>query len=116
MCIRDRPGPSEDAATVLTLYDYVTAGALLGKLGDPPKKGIYIVSTMVPLSTVNTIRGEYLFQDLTRIPPNVVDAWVSQFMIQATQQDYWRPDSMDRFALELRTRIAQAAEITPSLR
>jgi hypothetical protein len=111
-----RPEPTDDAESILRRYDYVTAATMLGKFQLPRQDGIYIISTTARLSTLQKIKGKYLFQDLTRVPPRVVDAWVEQFMIQASQQQYWQPNAMDKFALDLRTRIAQVADITPDLK
>jgi hypothetical protein len=111
---------------VLRRYDFITARRFLDKIGKQ-HTGIHVVSTLQPLSLRETVPSleiatrrsdpprdqSYLFQDLSAVPPRVIDAWVRQFMIQATRERFASPTLLESFALNLRTRVAIMADLTP---
>ena len=73
-------------------------------------EGPYIVSARIPLTDARALPAEYLFQDLSTVPPNVVGLWVRQFKAQAAQERFWETQTKDQFVLSLRAYIARGGE------
>jgi hypothetical protein len=98
-------------------YNYTRARIFLDKfpgsrLGDGP----YIVSVPTPLSTASRVSGDFLFQDLSTVPPSLIGPWVKEFVAQAAQENYWQPQAMDQMVLKLRTDIGIAALALPDVK
>jgi hypothetical protein len=100
----------DEPADLLARYDYSRAKALLSKLpGQLLASGPYLISTLGPLSQMSSVSGNYLLQDLRRVPPGLVDVWFSEFEAQASLQEFWKKRMMPNIVLELRTNIEIAA-------
>jgi hypothetical protein len=98
-------------------YNYTRARIFLDKfpgsrLGDGP----YIVSVRMPLSTTSRVPGDFLFQDLSSVPPSLIGPWVKEFIAQAAQENYSQPQAMDQMVLKLRTDIGVAALALPDVK
>ncbi len=92
------------------LYDYPRADVLTGQL-RLRGKGPYIVSVLRPLSAQAVTGDEaFLVQDLSSVPPELVELWVEEFKRQVVQEATDSPEHLRRFALNLRTKISVLAE------
>ncbi len=98
-------------------YNYVRARIFLDKIpGSRLGDGPYIVSVRTPLSTTSRVSGDFLFQDLSSVPPSLIGPWVKEFIAQAAQENYWQPQAMDQIVLKLRTDIGVAALALPDVK
>jgi hypothetical protein len=94
---------------VLNHYDYASARVLLRRLPGDSRHGPYIISSFVPLSGITKLPGKYLYQDLSLVPPRIVQLWANEFLAQAAQERFWQERTIQHLALKLRTTIAVAA-------
>jgi hypothetical protein len=92
-------------AWMLQHYNYARALVLLRAVPGRHRDGPYIISSRSPLAAKPSFTGEYLFQDLTSVPPHLIGAWVKQFLNQAAQEHFWEGNTTERLALKLRTGI-----------
>jgi hypothetical protein len=105
---------SQATACMLTgNYDYARAGSLLALLPDSHMEGPYIISVAEPLSRTRTLPAQYLYQDLSSVPPALVRLWVKEFMAQAQESEFWKTRSKDQFVLRLRTAIGLMSQQIP---
>ena len=103
------PG-SADAAWYLDHYDYARARVLLDFLPGNRRDGIYVVSSLKPLS--GGPNPPYLLQDFSTLPtepPDLISWWMREFLNQAAQEQFWEPKTGERFVLNLRTTISVLA-------
>lgn len=103
------PGSAE-AAWYLDHYDYARARVLLDFLPGNRRDGIYIVSSLKPLS--GGPNPPYLLQDFSTLPtepPDLISWWMREFLNQAAQEQFWEPKTGERFVLNLRTTISVLA-------
>jgi len=101
---------SADAAWYLDHYDYARARVLLDFLPGNRRDGIYLVSSLKPLS--GGPNPPYLLQDFSTLPtepPDLISWWVREFLNQAAQEQFWEPKTMEHFVLNLRTTISVLA-------
>jgi hypothetical protein len=110
-----RSNPVATACVLVGSYDYARAAALLSLFGAPHMDGPYIVSAMQPLSQAHKLPDRYLYQDLSAVPPEMVVLWMTAFMKQAREKEFWKTGK-DDFILGLRTDIARVARQLPDLR
>jgi hypothetical protein len=115
-----RPGSqaelSPDAVEwILTHYNYARAAALLRAVPGIHKDGPYIVSYQQPLSGVDRLSGQYLYQDLSTAHPDLVLSWFKAFVVQAAQPDYWNASAIQQWPLALRNAVAIAAVSWPQV-
>jgi hypothetical protein len=105
-----------DAAAVLAKYDYGRSEALLSSLPGPLRtRGPYIVSTVVPLSNA-AAPTQFLYQDLSSVPPEIVVPWVKAFLVQAAKERYWEPDAVAQLVLDIRESIEVVALASKDLK
>jgi hypothetical protein len=105
-----------DAATLLTKYDFGRAAALLLKLpGQPRTGGPYIVSVITPLSDA-TPPAQFLYQDLSSVPSDIIVPWVKAFVVQASKERFWERDSITNLVLDLRESIEIVALASKDLK
>ena len=71
------------------------------------------MSTTKPLSNSDIVKQPYLFQDLSSVPPRLVELWITEFLNQTAQKKFWEPRTFAQITLELRTTIAIAADGLP---
>jgi hypothetical protein len=90
---------------VLSHYNYARALVLLRAVPGSHRDGPYIVSSLTPLTGTESLGGDYLFQDLSSVPPHLVSTWVKLFLNQASQERFWEERSGPYFALRLRTAV-----------
>lgn len=109
-------GPQVSAEWVLHRYDYARARALLRAIPGTHREGPYIVSALRPLSGATSLSGEYLYQDLSAVPPHLASSWVKAFLNQAAQERFWEGRTAERLALRLRTTIGILALGLPDVR
>ena len=70
--------------------------------GDGP----FIISPYRPLEAPNSLTTPYIFEDLSSVPPDVVEFWVQQFKCPTAQERSWDKETVSSVALRLRTAIA----------
>jgi hypothetical protein len=96
-------------------YDYARAQGLLALLRDSHMEGPYIISVAEPLSRTRALPAQYLYQDLSSVPPELIRLWVKEFMAQAQENEFWKTRSKDQFVLRLRTAIGVMSQQIPDL-
>lgn len=95
---------------LLAHYDIDRSRLLLDRIGLP-EDGPYLVSNLTPVgSGAPADRDRMLVQDLSRVPPRLAGLWMTEFQRQAARQDFWDGGNLRRFALLLRTEIANLSE------
>jgi hypothetical protein len=102
------PGP-DTACILVSNYDYARAQVLLSVFAEPHQEGPYIVSVAQPLSTIYTPPRQYLYQDLSSVPPELIRLWVNEFVAQSREQEFWKTRTKEQFILRLRTTIGVAS-------
>ena len=118
---KDMPGyigaNQQDAKRwILEHYDYARAQVLLGTLPGTHRDGPYIVSHTMPLSRISSLSRQYLYQDLSSVPPHLVSLWVREFLNQAEQDRFWEKRAGVQFVKQLRTTIGILAVGLPITR
>jgi len=103
----------ETACMLTGNYDYARAQGLLALLPDSHMEGPYIVSVAEPLSRTRALPAQYLYQDLSSVPPELIRLWVKEFMAQAQENEFWKTRSKDQFVLRLRTAIGVVSQQMP---
>lgn len=109
----DRAGRVAD--WVLDHYHYARAQVLLRALPGTHRHGPYIVSYSEPLTGIGPLSGQYLYQNLSSVPPFLVQSWVQEFLNQAAQEHFWEERTVEQLALRLRTAIEIFAEGLPEV-
>jgi hypothetical protein len=110
--------PPEDRPTpewLLENYDFARARALLRLFPGDYRDGPYIISVLGLLSG-DQFSGNYLYQNLSAVPPRIVLDWAKAFMNQAAKVRFWEPRTAERLSLQLRTVVAQLAVAQPMVR
>jgi hypothetical protein len=93
---------------VLEGYDYARAVALLSRFPNRPNTGPTITSVLRPLSE-DLDPHPVLFQDLSAAQPDLMEAYVSEFVRQAAQQDFSKARALPSFELKLRNLLEVTA-------
>ncbi len=106
----------DNACVLVSSYDYARAQKLLSMLPGPHLEGPYIVSVEQPLGKTGSLPARYLYQDLSSVPPELVNLWFKEFMVQAQDQDFWKSRGKEQFVLRLRTVIGIASQQVPDFR
>ncbi|HEV2687485.1 MAG TPA: hypothetical protein VGV35_02995 [Bryobacteraceae bacterium] len=115
--VNSKEPSTTDAEWLVDQYNYTRARIYLDKLpGSRRADGPYIVSVPQPLGGVDQVRGRFLFQDLSSVPPSLIGPWVREFTNQVAQENYWQPPAMDDMVLKLRTNIEIAAMALPDVK
>ncbi len=95
-------------------YRYSRAQQLLSMIPEAEGNGPFLLSSPLPLS--EAIRPPlYVIQDLSWVPPRVVDLWVSEFLRVVAKEQTWDAASLPALAIELRAVIAILAEGVPEV-
>jgi hypothetical protein len=103
------PPMSVSPEWVLHHYDYARAVVLLRALPGSHADGPYIVSSLKPLTGGESLTTDYLLQNLSSVPPDLVADWVKLFINQASQQNFWETQSASVLARRLRTAVGVRA-------
>jgi hypothetical protein len=102
--VTEKPSSGETdrdwAAQILEVYDYARAKVLLVRLGDEYPSGPYIVSVRSPLSENRA--SAYLFEDLRRIVPSLMQAWIEAFVWFAAKERSWTERNVRYLGLNIR--------------
>jgi hypothetical protein len=114
--IRETTPKTVSAKWVLEHYNYGRARVLLKTLPGTYRDGPYIVSLLKPLSGIQSLSGQYLYQNLSSVPPDLVSAWEKEFLNQAAQERFWEGRSAENLVLRLRTTIGVLAIGLPEVR
>ena len=112
LLLKESPATRPSAEWVLEKYNYERARVLLRALPGTHRDGPYIVSTLKPLTGVETLSSKYLYQDLSAVPldpPGLIVLWVKEFLSQAAQERFWEERTVEQLVLKVRTNIARAA-------
>jgi hypothetical protein len=103
----------DTACTLVSSYDYSRAQRLLAMLPGSHLEGPYIISTTQPLSKTGALPAQYLYQDLSSVPPELVGLWFKEFMAQSQDAEFWKTRTKEQFVLRLRTVIGIASQQVP---
>jgi hypothetical protein len=109
------PPSSVSAEWVLKHYDYARAAIRLRVLPGAHADGPYIVSSQKPLTGNDSLTKDSLLQDLSAVPPDLVANWVKLFINQASQPNFWKPQSATTTALRLRTAVVILSMVLPDV-
>ncbi len=101
------------ACTLVSNYDYPRAQKLLSVFADAHMEGPYIISVTQPLGNALTLPAEYLYQDLSSVPPELIGLWLREFMAQAQEREFWKSRTKELFVLKLRTAISIVSQQIP---
>ncbi|MBZ5536316.1 MAG: carboxypeptidase-like regulatory domain-containing protein [Acidobacteriia bacterium] len=113
---REPTGANPTPEWVLDSYNYARSEALLLKVpGGLHPGGPYLISTLTPLSKVDILVDDYLYLDLSAVPPGVILPWIKEFMAQASQQRFWEKRDYAQWVLKLRTAIEDMAVALPAV-
>jgi outer membrane protein OmpA-like peptidoglycan-associated protein len=107
--------PKESTEWVLEHYNYSRARILLSSLPGAHNDGPYIVSSREPFRVGKILAEPYLYQDLSWVPPRLVELWVKAFLHQVMQKRFWEERTAERWVRYLRTVIAILAEGLPEI-
>jgi hypothetical protein len=108
--VLEKPSVAPSAEWTLKHYDFPHARTLLEKAFPGSKPGIYIVSSLQPLSKS---RPPYLIQDLSAATPSLVSQWVEAFINEAAQERSWTSPSVASLVDQLRSTLLA---LDPNLR
>jgi len=108
-----RSNPAATACVLVGSYNYARAAALLSLFGTPHTDGPYIISATQPLSKADALPIQYLYQDLSSVPPEMVVLWVEAFIRQAREPEFWKTNTEEQIILHIRDAIAEAGGQLP---
>jgi hypothetical protein len=116
--LNSAPEEATSAEWLLANYDFARARSLLRFLPGNTREGPYIVSALKPLarSATSGPPGPWLFQDLSHVPPHLVDSWVKEFLNQAAQERFWEENRAEALARKLRLTIGVLSLGLPEVR
>ena len=106
-------GPKQARCILVSSYVYACAQVLLSSLTEAHREGPYIISTTAPLSGLSKLPLQYLFQDLSSVPPQLISLWIKEFIKQAGEREFWKTRTKEEFVLRLRTSIGVMANQVP---
>ena len=113
MPVRSVPPPPVTAQWVLDNYDYARARSLLRAVPGPNRDGPYILAAFKPPGGTG---GQYLFQDLSSVPPHLAASWVREFLNQAAQERFWEEKTAVQVAQRLRVTVGIMGAGLPEVR
>jgi len=99
--LTERAPPNTSAEWILDHYDYARARQLLGAVAGEHALGPYIVSSLKPLTSIDTLSGKYLFQDMSTAHPDLAAMWMSQYLEQSSKERFWQVSELPQWRLEL---------------
>jgi hypothetical protein len=105
--VLEKPSGKPDADWVLQHYDFARAKALLDTVAPSAKPGMYIVSSLQPISKS---RAPYLVQDLSAATPALAASWVEAFINQAAQERTWNAAEEASLVDQLRATVLSLAK------
>jgi len=100
---------SKDEALAEFRVEHNNNKELLQAIGETGRDGPYFVSSLQPLSPASGPGGDYLFQDLSAVPPELAAAWTKEFLNQAAQQRFWVERTWPMMGLRIRTMVSVLA-------
>jgi hypothetical protein len=108
-------GTNPNNEWILDHYDYARASFILRLVsGSNIRSGPYLVTFKLPPSR-EAPREPILVQDLSWVPPSLVDAWYTQFLNEAAQGDFSAPHAVGDLALRMRTIVGVIALGVPEV-
>ena len=110
------PGRELSARWLLDHYDFARARVVLRQLPGNLRRGPYFVSALRPLGKPSQDVREYLLQDLSTVPPHLIDSWVVEFLNQSAQERFWRVSTVEQLSLKIRTIIGVLSIGLPHVR
>ena len=117
MPVRSAPAPPVTAQWVLDNYDYARARSLLRAVPGPNRDGPYILAAFKPPDGAGgTAGGQYLFQDLSSVPPHLAASWVREFLNQAAQERFWEEKRAVQLAQRMRETVGIMGAGLPEVR
>ncbi len=111
-----QPNEGDDPEQLLEQYNYVRSRVILDAIEDEgaQRDGPYIVSHRSPLTEAPVV-GEYLYQDLSTVPANLVRLWFKEFLEQVEQENFAEERALENFSLEFRTNLELVAVFAQTL-
>lgn len=111
--------PSQRSAdALLSSYDYTRSRILLRNLRGSRynlNPGPYLVSSKYPLTRGVRPNDSVIVQDLSSVPPHLVNLWMREFFSAVESETEWDTGGMNRLILRLRTNIGRLAEGFPAV-
>ncbi len=108
--VLEKPTTTLDPDWILQHYDFARARTFLAKAVPNSKPGIYILSSLLPLSKS---KPPYLIEDLSAATPALAAQWVEAFINEAAQEHSWNTSSIASLADQMR---ATLLALDPNLR
>jgi hypothetical protein len=100
---------TQDAAWLVANYDYARARLLLNRIGEDGDD-VYLVSYQEALTTIETPQPDRLLvQDLSLVPPELIELWIEEFRRQVRRQEYWDELTFRQAMLRLRSALPYVA-------
>lgn len=100
---------SADAAWLVANYDYSRARVLLNRIGEAGDD-IFLVSYRERLTRVEAPDADRLLvQDLSLVPPDLIELWVREFRRQVRRRPYWDEFTFRQAMLRLRSALPHVA-------
>jgi hypothetical protein len=100
---------TQDAAWLVANYDYARARLLLNRIGEDGDD-VYLVSYQEALTTIEMPQpGRLLVQDLSLVPPELIELWIEEFRRQVRRQEYWDELTFRQAMLRLRSALPYVA-------
>jgi len=106
---------AKGAQWVLEHFDYARASVMLAALPGRHLDGPYLVSARRPLTGSERLTGEYGVQDLSAAPPELITAWVKEFIDRSQQDDPFAEGDARTLVLTMRGIVRQSAREWPQL-
>jgi hypothetical protein len=93
---------------VMSNYDYARGAVMLAALSQSTGQGPVVISVLQPLD-VSSHPHPVLLQDLSRAQATLMQSYVAEFVSQASQEHFWQTNTLQEFALTLRSVLETAA-------
>lgn len=116
--VKVRAPDAPTAEWLLANYDFPRARVLLDLLGARYQTGPYIISVLTPLSPLQALPQDHLFQDMSLVPTQPDDLlswWIRAFLNQAAQEQFWKPQTGELLTLKVRTMLSVEAAALPEV-
>jgi hypothetical protein len=109
------PPLAKGAQWVLEHFDYARASVVLAAVPGRHLNGPYLVSARRPLTGSERLTGEYGVQDLSAAPPELITAWVTEFIDRSQQDNPFGKGNARELVLTMRGVVREAARQWPQV-
>lgn len=109
-------GQPRSVDDVLRRYNYARAKAILSAIDVSLTSGPYIVSSRQPIVPGQVPTGEYLWQDISTVPPELERLWIREYLHHAVNEDgFFDQEARATWTTRLRTALAITAAGVPEV-